>query len=141
MGKNLNIEAEIADLEKVIGKRLYILRLQNGLKQETVGAFSGVSPQQISKYENGNSRMTVGTIFKIANGMKLPVTAFFPIPGEVLKLETMVKVEAEFVHCLRKTPRHQQERLLELMKFLSNKDEMTQKLTHEQFEMLIINKM
>lgn len=141
MGNNLSIEAEISDLEKVIGKRLYILRLQKGLKLQALAAFSGVSIQQVSKYEKGLSRITAGALFRIAKNMNVPIVSFFPASGEILKLETIVKVEAEFIHCLRKTPRHQQERLLELMKFLSNKDEMTQKLTHEQFEMLIINKM
>lgn len=141
MRGTIGVKAEIKQLEQVIGKRLYILRIQNGMKLETVAAFSGVSYQTISNYEQGKCRMSVGTLCKIAESMKIPVVAFFPANGEVLKLETMVKLEAELVHCFRKIKRNDQERWLEMIRFQSNSSDMTEKSGRRQLEMQIISKL
>lgn len=140
MGKKDVIEAEIEALEKAVGKRLYILRIQKGMKLQTISAFSGVSLQQVAKYEKGHSAITAGTLLNIANNMDIPVASFFPHVGEVLRLDTMVKWEAEGVHLMRAMPVHQRDRIMEIMRFLRNSKDMTAEIDMKQLELLIVNK-
>ena len=116
MDSQRSIEQEIATYDGQIGKRLAALRLQQGLKLQTLAIYSGVSQQQISKYEKGVSRITAGTLFQLASKMKLPIAMFFPETGEILKLHDMLKAEAEFICLLRALPAEQQKLMLDFMK-------------------------
>jgi len=52
------------------GQLIKEVRKEKGLTQMELGDLIGVTKSQISKLENGNSNMTIGTIFKIFEAMK-----------------------------------------------------------------------
>lgn len=60
-----------------IGERLRRLRAQQQVTQKTLGDACGVSFQQIQKYERGISRIPAGNLLKLAQALKIPISAFF----------------------------------------------------------------
>lgn len=113
-----DISEEIGDLEKVIGKRLLVIRMENNVKRRMIAAFCDVSQQAIANYENGMSRISAGTLYYIAQNLKMPISHFFPQDGEVIKLNSIAKVELEVLGVLRKIPKSQQKNLLEIAKYM-----------------------
>jgi transcriptional regulator with XRE-family HTH domain len=62
-----------------IGRRIRIARETAKLSQKRLGekVGSGISLQQIQKYEKGESRVAVGTLLDIANATGRPIIWFF----------------------------------------------------------------
>lgn len=110
------IAAGIEELEGQIGKRLCVVRIQQGLKLQAVASLIDVSHQQISKYEKGVSRISAGTLLYLSRTMKVPIGDFFPRDGEVVRLHEMEKLEAEFIHLLRALGPVQQKLLFSFMR-------------------------
>lgn len=52
--------------ENILGKRMKVLRDKKDLKQNEVAKGLGVSPYQLSRYENGKSKPDPDLIWKIA---------------------------------------------------------------------------
>ena len=62
---------------KFIGQRMRQLREGAGLSQSEVGACLEVSYQQVQKYERGINRISVEKLQRLAEALKVPLTAFF----------------------------------------------------------------
>lgn len=73
----IGIKAELKRTEKVISKRLYGLRLKQGLTQEAIAAAVGLPYQAIGRYEKGQTPITAGKLYRIAIYMNVPITSFF----------------------------------------------------------------
>lgn len=129
------IDAEMAELERLIGKRLYVLRVDYGLTQKAIGAFIGVSAQAASRYEGGDG-LTVGKLYKIARSMKVPISSFFPQQGSALSMEITMKTEIEFLHHLRKMDRPPQRILLELMREINSSRGDDPDSSEDQFDLI-----
>lgn len=67
-----------SEVDFVIGLRIRSFREAAGLTQGDLGAFLGVTFQQVQKYENGRNRVGAGCLFQIAEILKVPVTRFYP---------------------------------------------------------------
>ncbi|MBB1177631.1 transcriptional regulator [Pseudomonas sp. FW305-3-2-15-E-TSA4] len=65
-------------LNVYIGARIREERMASGLTQSRLGAAIGVTFQQIQKYERAASRVSVSTMVRIADALKLPIVAFLP---------------------------------------------------------------
>ncbi|WP_125559089.1 helix-turn-helix domain-containing protein [Salibacterium salarium] len=59
-----------------IGKKLKQLRSQKGLNLEETATMTGVSKPMLGQIERGDSNPTVGTLWKVANGLNVPFTSF-----------------------------------------------------------------
>ncbi|WP_125559459.1 helix-turn-helix domain-containing protein [Salibacterium salarium] len=59
-----------------IGKKLRQIRTQKGLNLEEMAVRTGVSKPMLGQIERGDSNPTVGTLWKIANGVNVPFTSF-----------------------------------------------------------------
>lgn len=62
------------DLGRIIAQNLYILRTERNLSLGSLAKLSGISKTMLSDIEKGNSNPTINTIWKIANGLKVPYT-------------------------------------------------------------------
>ena len=63
--------------DRLVGRNIRIQRLTKGLTQEALGEKLGVTFQQVQKYENGGNRVGSGRLYRIAEILEVPVTAFF----------------------------------------------------------------
>jgi len=62
-----------------IGAAIRKRRKELGLSQEQLAERVGVSYQQIQRYENGGSMLTVENIQRIAKDLQVPISSFFAI--------------------------------------------------------------
>src|SRR5262249_7756938 len=62
---------------KFIGRRMRQLRERAGLSQSEVGTLLEVSYQQVQKYERGSNRISVDKLQRLAEALRVPMTAFF----------------------------------------------------------------
>lgn len=62
------------DLGKIIAYNLKKLRIERGLSQGQLAKEAGISKAMLSDIEKGSSNPTINTIWKIANGLKVPYT-------------------------------------------------------------------
>jgi transcriptional regulator with XRE-family HTH domain len=60
-----------------IGRLIREKRQQAGLSQTALADHSGISFQQIQKYEKGTNRVSVGRLHQIAEALDVPATSFF----------------------------------------------------------------
>jgi transcriptional regulator with XRE-family HTH domain len=65
-----------------IGKRIRFYRLQRGLTQMELADRVGVSYQQIQKYENEKSQITLRRLIVLAKALDTRLTAIFPGPAK-----------------------------------------------------------
>jgi transcriptional regulator with XRE-family HTH domain len=64
-------------VDKVVGENVRRLRLQCGMSQEQLGAQSGVTFQQIQKYEKGSNRVSASRLDEFAQLFNVDHNAFF----------------------------------------------------------------
>ena len=62
-----------------IGDRLRQLREERKLSQRGLARLSGLSANAINIIEQGNTSPTVSTLYKLADGLEVPVTTFFKV--------------------------------------------------------------
>ncbi len=70
-------------LDVHFGSMLRRMRGAAGLSQEQLGIASGLTFQQIQKYESGANRISASRIFRLAGILKVPVESFFSEAGNV----------------------------------------------------------
>ncbi len=63
-----------------IGKRIRFYRLQRGLTQMELADRVGVSYQQVQKYENEKSQITLRRLVVLAKALDTPLAAILPGP-------------------------------------------------------------
>jgi len=61
---------------RTVGARLRAIRMGRGLSLEEASVLTGVSKPMLGQIERGQSSPTVGTLWKIATGLKTPLSAF-----------------------------------------------------------------
>jgi transcriptional regulator with XRE-family HTH domain len=64
-------------IDALVGRNIRIHRLDKGLTQTDVASRIGVTFQQLQKYEQGMNRVVGGRLFKLAEVLELPISAFF----------------------------------------------------------------
>jgi len=65
-------EPDEADV--ILGGRLKSLRVRRGLSQTALGNVLGLSFQQVQKFERGAHRMRVSQLWRVVEGLGVPVT-------------------------------------------------------------------
>lgn len=60
-----------------VGQRLRERRTQLGMSQETLAKSSGITFQQVQKYERATNRISVSRIFEFASVLKVTIDYFF----------------------------------------------------------------
>lgn len=64
-------------VDKHLGARLRLRRLEMGMSQERLGEVLGITFQQVQKYEKGLNRIAASRLYEIASVLKVSVSAFF----------------------------------------------------------------
>ncbi len=61
-----------------VGSRLRERRILLSIPQDQLAKQTGITFQQIQKYESGRNRVSASRLFEFANLLSVPVTYFFP---------------------------------------------------------------
>lgn len=98
------------EIDRNIGGRLKLRRTLLGISQAELGQRCFVSPQQIHKYEQGQSRMTVSRLIQFAAALETPVSWFvenveaFPsLPEDLVEIMASKEV-GEMILLMRQIP-------------------------------------
>jgi len=83
----------ISPVDIHVGRRVRLARLAAGMSQDTLAAGTGVTFQQIQKYEKGANRIGTGRLHAIAKILGVPFAHFFEgmeeAPGRKPQLSTI----------------------------------------------------
>lgn len=74
---------EEGNVGKRIGANLRQFRVNKGISMEALAKQIGVSKLTLIKIEHGEANPTLSIIWKIANGLKIPITALLSIESDV----------------------------------------------------------
>lgn len=66
------------DIRMRFGSRLRELRKRAGVSQEKLAADAGIARNFVSMIENGQRNVTIGTIQKLAKGLKCSMATLMP---------------------------------------------------------------
>ncbi len=67
-------------IDKRVGERIRALRNRQGLSQSDLATLTGVTYQQVHKYERGFNRLSAGRAAVMAEALGVPVGALFEAP-------------------------------------------------------------
>lgn len=76
------------DVDRFVGQRIRLARKLTKMSQQKLGEVSGVTYQQIQKYENGTDRIGAGRLYQVALATDQPIEFFFNFDGDVEPRET-----------------------------------------------------
>lgn len=68
---------QIAQIDQIIGNRIYSLRIENGFARQQLAKAIDVTHQQLMKYEKGSNRISVGRLVLIAKALNKNVAYFY----------------------------------------------------------------
>ena len=79
----------------LIGQRIQALRKQRKMSQEELALLSEIHPAYLGRVERGEKCPTVQTLFKISQGLKIPLTQLMDIdaPLEHTNLEVIERIK------------------------------------------------
>lgn len=84
------------DLNAQIGRNLKQIRTGRGLNVNQLAELSGISGVMLSQIEKGAANPSINTIWKIANGLKIPYTALLEPPRETTSVVIPDEAEMQF---------------------------------------------
>lgn len=76
------------DISKLIGKRIQRFRIQKNMSQETLALAAEIHPAYFGRVERGERCPTVDTLFKISQGLKVPLSELLDISAEIKPTNT-----------------------------------------------------
>lgn len=89
------------EVNKIIAENLRRLRTDRNLSLGALSGLCSVSKVMLSQIEKGETNPTINTIWKIANGLKVPYTALLEQqihPAAVLTRESLVAQYGDDIH-------------------------------------------
>ncbi len=72
-----HIENYFNNVDQIIGKKIYSLRLENNMSQSELGKKIGVSAQQLQKQENAKNRISAARLSLIAKVLDKDISYFY----------------------------------------------------------------
>jgi transcriptional regulator with XRE-family HTH domain len=64
-------------LDRYVGNRMRVRRLEVGMSQEKLGEALGITFQQVQKYEKGTNRVSISRLHQIAQALETPLSYFY----------------------------------------------------------------
>ena len=80
------------EVDRHVGERLRVKRIERGLSQTDLGDRLGITFQQIQKYEKGSNRIGASRLWAISEVLEVPVEWFF---DGMVALKATRKLSAE----------------------------------------------
>jgi transcriptional regulator with XRE-family HTH domain len=71
----------VTDIDRHLGSRLQKLRRQNGVSASALAEAVGSTQQQISRYENGENKVSAAQLYRMAQSLNTPISWFFQSLG------------------------------------------------------------
>ncbi|MBU6339259.1 MAG: helix-turn-helix domain-containing protein [Rickettsiales bacterium] len=68
---------KVTPIDEYIARKLRQFRIAAGMTQDQLGELTGLSFQQIQKYEKAKNRISASRLFEFAQLLNKPVSAFF----------------------------------------------------------------
>jgi transcriptional regulator with XRE-family HTH domain len=68
---------QVQDVDRLVGDRMRLRRLMQGITQQQLADLVGVTYQQVHKYEVGLNRITAGRLHQVAKVLDVEVAFFF----------------------------------------------------------------
>lgn len=120
----MNVKIDKAqEVDQLVGKRLYELRVTLGLSQQQLAERIGVTYQQAHKYERAKNRISAGRLAVIAETLDVPISYFFEEEDKPLASEEEIRLSRISLKAARKfreiDPRYQTA-MYNLIKALTN---------------------
>ena len=108
-------------LDKMIGRRIRLLRLSRGLSQRDLAGRVGTTFQQVHKYERGTNRISAKELHEIAVALNVGLACFFEDAGMAenlaADLEPPAPVDLMIVRALGMLPAGQSKERFEALIF------------------------
>lgn len=76
----MSVEASVRSVTKIdqhVSRQIRLRRKMLNISQDVLAEATGVTFQQIQKYENGTNRVSAGRLLSIAQVLRVPVTFFY----------------------------------------------------------------
>jgi transcriptional regulator with XRE-family HTH domain len=83
----------IQPVDRLVGRRVRMLRVSRGMSQSALGSQLGVTFQQLQKYENGSNRVSASRLHDIARILGVEVKSFFEDAADPEKLAALGDAE------------------------------------------------
>ena len=86
-----------------VGSRLRDLRQERNKSMRALAKLSGLSTNALSMIERGRTSPSVSTLYKLAEALEVPITAFFrtqPSPQEIVFRKSEDRTRVEFIRGL-----------------------------------------
>lgn len=77
LGVSLVASKDPSNIDKHIGYKLKLRRVDAGMSQEALGEKVSLSFQQIQKYEKGANRISASRLFELARILEVEISYFF----------------------------------------------------------------
>ena len=66
----------ITAVDKHVGRKIHDFRIATGMSREDLAKTIGITHQQLSKYEHGTNRISIGRLIMIAKELGETITSF-----------------------------------------------------------------
>ncbi|WP_341759846.1 helix-turn-helix transcriptional regulator [Candidatus Tisiphia endosymbiont of Ptychoptera albimana] len=77
----------ISKIDKLIGQKIYSLRLAKGLSRQQLAKTIDVTLQQLQKYETGFNRISIGRLILIAKALEKNIDYFYEGLEDIKNIE------------------------------------------------------
>ena len=86
-------------LNQLIAENLKEIRKGKGLSLEQVSSLTSISKSMLSQLERGEVNPTISTVYKLALGLKVPVTAFTANKPKPLFIKSSFTIQFHLLLC------------------------------------------
>ena len=72
-----HIDDQLDKIDKLIGKKIYNLRVDRGISRSDLAKKAGVSQQQIAKYEDSTNKISASRLALLAKVLNKDISYFY----------------------------------------------------------------
>lgn len=92
----LSSKGRVDCIDRIVSKKVKMRRIMLGLTQETLGEATGVTIQQIQKYEKGTNRMSASKLYNLSQCLQVPISYFFEDNDDMSLLNNIQEEQESF---------------------------------------------
>lgn len=108
-----------AEVNRIAGKKLYVLRKTLGLSRAALAKEIGVTGQQVHKYESGINRLSADKLYRLAALFEVPPAAFFPEKDATQPHQPLPPASVRLIRIVNQISQNHQESLYIILRELT----------------------